>query len=248
MKNISTLILLGLSILLPSTNTYADIKTGNSQATASINPACRVKVDNMSFGDVSMQSTSGNGDVFANSEISLLCTKDQSATITSNLGINSNGGSWVKGVDYVCQTAKGGFSATDGQLSGLWTIPTGQSLSDCYNYQLNQSGGTINSNKYYYGGAGGDWYRLARLDGSTIAVGSPPPPAQANMSNGSAKIPYSVSTNNVTYEPINTTAGNPLSYTQNNGDWQSFGLYFKANVKQAAPGVYIDTNTITVNF
>ncbi|MBA4242273.1 MAG: hypothetical protein C0448_16250, partial [Sphingobacteriaceae bacterium] len=72
MKTIKKFLLsITIPLLISSFNANADIKTGNSQATASINPACRVKVDNLNFGDVSIQSTSGNGDVFATTELSL---------------------------------------------------------------------------------------------------------------------------------------------------------------------------------
>ncbi|MBA4242275.1 MAG: hypothetical protein C0448_16260, partial [Sphingobacteriaceae bacterium] len=91
-------------------------------------------------------------------------------------------------------------------------------------------------------------FRVVYKDGSLIPPGAVPPPSSSNMASGGNRIAYSISTNNVTYAPINATASNPLTYSQNNGDWQAYNLYGKANVKQAAPGNYVDTNTITVYF
>lgn len=217
-KTINALVLSNI-IFGMNNNVFAFDKTGTAQATASISASCSVKVDNMSFGDVTMQSMSGNGDVFANTNLSLLCTKDQVVSVQSDYGMNGvPSGTW------------------DSSNSNCYFSNTGMPYSSCSSRNITSS---FPSNGY----------RILRKNGTTIAVGETPNIGGSAMKGGLGDtIRYELSLNNSFAVKITNTTGDSLTYNQNNGDWQSYTLYGKANVATARPDIYTDTNTITITF
>lgn len=217
-KTINALVLSNI-IFGMNNNAFAFDKTGTAQATASISASCSVKVDNMSFGDVSMQTMSGNGDVFANTILSLLCTKDQTVLLKSNYGMNgTSGGTWTAG------------------NSRCYFGNTGMPYSSC------TSRGVTSSTPV-------NGYRIIKTDGSSISDGETPYVAGANMLGSlGGKITYNLSMDNSFAVKITDINGSSITYNQNDGNWQDYTLYGKANVATAAPDVYIDTNTITITF
>lgn len=141
-KSIAIRLLMALSALLSLTlslypcSVYAGTATGSTKATAKLSSFCTITAQPINFGNVAGPT---NNLYSSQSNVSVLCTKNSSYTITLNLGINTQG-----------QTTRNMIGATSGQIVNYMICKT-PSMSGTWgvNDQCAQPWFSIGATNYY---------------------------------------------------------------------------------------------------